>query len=119
MTHQDYIAICARIDKAESLPEDAMRERYVRNAYHDLCDQAAAHERTMGVYFNHAIHDRLTRDIVHKLLDDVDSFRDVVDSATRDKISSTILSDLMALATTPEHRVLEIFGYKEVAEDEE
>ena len=116
MTRQEYDAICARIDKAESLPEDAMRERYVRNAYHDLCDQAAEHERAMGVYFNNTIHDRLTRDIVHKLLDDVDSLRDVVDSATRTQKAGTILSDLMALATTPDERVLEIFGYKEIEE---
>lgn len=118
MTNQDYIAICARIDKAESLPEDAMRERYVRNAYHDLCDQAAEHERAMGVYFNHTIHDRLTRDIVHKLLDDIEALQGAIDSATRTQKAGTILSDLMALATTPDHRVLEIFGYKEVAEDD-
>ena len=116
MTQQEYIAICARLDKAESLPEDAMRERYVRNAYHDLCDQAAEHERAMGVYFNHTIHDRLTRDIVRKLIDDVDSLRDVAESAARDRIASTVLSDLIALATTPDHRVLEIFGYKEIEE---
>ena len=116
MTQQEYIAICARLDKAESLPEDAMRERYVRNAYHDLCEQAAAHERAMGVYFNHSIHDRLTRDIVRKLLYDIEALKGAIDSATRTQKAGTVLSDLMALATTPDHRVLDIFGYKEIEE---
>lgn len=116
MTHQDYIAICARIDKAESLPEDAMRERYVRNAYHDLCEQAAEFERANGEYFQHSIHDRLTRDIIRKLVSDICAMRDAVDTQERRNKASAALSDMMALATTPDHRVLEIFGYKEIEE---
>lgn len=118
MTKQEYDAICARIDKAESLPEDAMREPYVRRAYHDLCDQAAEYERcVLGCYFEHSIHDATTRDIVRQLMDDLDDQRDICDSQIYARGAQRVFADLLALASTPDERVLEIFGYKPAADD--
>lgn len=111
-----YPELLAAIEKADKLPEKVRAQHAER--YANLCAAAAEHELTSRKFPAHSICDPVTRDIVSKLLRDVYTLAKLPANQDFRKSCSTILSDLMALATTPDHRVLEIFGYKDVAEDD-
>lgn len=120
MTSEEYRTIVARIGKAESLPAEALADPYVRNAYHDLCDQACTYEIASGGIPWHGIHDRTARAAAQKLLgtmlDINDQSGDNTD-ALRTQLRR-LLTDLMAFAVAAGENTLEVFGYKEVAEDD-
>lgn len=121
MTGEEYRTIIARIDKAESLPADALADPYVRNAYHDLCDQACTYEIASGGIPWHGIHDKTARAAAQKLLGTMLDINDQSGDNT-DALRTCLrrlLTDLMAFAVAAGDNTLDIFGYKEVAEDDE
>lgn len=121
MSSDEYRAIVARIDKAESLPASALADPYVRNAYHDLCDQACTYEIASGGIPWHGIHDKTARAAAQKLLGTMLDINDQSGDNT-DALRTSLrrlLTDLMAFAVAASDNTLDIFGYKEVAEDDE
>ena len=121
MTSEEYKTVCTRIDKAESLPADALADPYVRNAYHDLCDQACTCELAAGTFPWHGIHDKIARRAAQKLIATVLDINDLSggnSDALHQKLR-TLLTDLMAFAVAAGENTLDIFGYKEVAECDE
>lgn len=119
MTKDEYYTICARIDKAEGLPATALAEPYVRNAYHDLCDQACMYELAQGGIPWHGIHDKIARKAAQKLVGTVLDMNDLAgenSDALRGKLRG-LLTDLMAFAVAAGEGTLDIFGYKEADDD--
>lgn len=120
MTSEEYRAVVARIDKAESLPAEALADPYVRNAYHELCDQACTYEIATGGIPWHGIHDKIARAAAQKLLGTMLDINDLSGNNTdalREKLRR-LLTDLMAFAVAAGDNTLDVFGYKEVAEDD-
>ena len=120
MTAEEYRTVCARIDKAESLPADALADPYVRNAYHDLCDQACTYEIASGGIPWHGIHDKLARQAAQKLLGtmlDINDMSGDNTDALRERLRR-LLTDLMGFAVAAGENTLQIFGYKEVGEQD-
>lgn len=120
MTVEEYKAVCARIDKAESLSADVMEDPYVRNAYHDLCDRACEYEMAQGGFAWHGIHDKIARRAAQKLVGTVLEIND--HGGERGEQGKArmrgLLTDLMAFAVSASEDTLQIFGYKEVAEND-
>ena len=109
-----YPELLAAIEKADKLPEEVRAQHAER--YINLCAAAAEHELANRKFPAHAICDPATRDIVGKLLRDVYALGKLTEDKDFRKSCYTILSNLMALVMTPDERVLEIFGYKEIEE---
>lgn len=107
-----YTELREAVDKAERLPEE-VRQNHLRR-YIDLCLALGEKELAENKFPAHAICDPKTRDIVHKLLLDIRAL--LRGSDIRDA-SNAVLTDLLALASTPDERVLEIFGYRPADDD--
>ena len=122
MTAEDYKLVCARIYKAESLPSSVLEDAYLKNVYHDLCEQACVYEIAAGAFPWHGIHDKIARTAAQKLVRTIVEINDL-SGCNNDALhakSRALLTDLMAFAVAAGgDNTLDIFGYKEAAEDDE